>query len=208
MARSASPRSIARSSCWRSAAWPAPSRFPTAPRATSTSSTAATIITWFAPSAERRLNSFRRKWESWRKRSAGNTTLTPRATTSRSTASARIAGKRRARRSRSVSILRKYRRDDFDRLLQIDQACFVEGIAYSADEMRYFLSMPSAIILVAEQPETGAIQGFIIADRFRAPRTSRSMGRIITIDVAPQAQHSGLGTRLLTKAEEELARAG
>ncbi len=107
-----------------------------------------------------------------------------------------------------MSTLRKYRRDDFDRLLQIDHACFVEGIAYSADEMRFFLSMPSAITLVAEQPGTGAIQGFIIADRFRAPRTSRSMGRIITIDVAPQAQHSGLGTLLLAKAEEELTRAG
>src|SRR5260370_37110997 len=67
--------------------------------------------------------------------------------------------------------------------------------------------MPSAITLVGV--EAGAvIQGFIIADRFRQPRTSRAMGRIITIDVAPQAQHSGLGTLLLKKAEEALSQAG
>jgi ribosomal-protein-alanine N-acetyltransferase len=106
----------------------------------------------------------------------------------------------------AVLNLRKYRPTDFDRLLEIDQACFIEGIAYSESEMRYFLSMPSAIALVAER--TGNIQGFIIADTFRQPRTSRAMGRIITIDVDPQAQHSGLGTLLLTKAEESLAEAG
>jgi len=106
----------------------------------------------------------------------------------------------------AVFTLRKYRPADFDRLLAIDQACFVEGIAYSESEMRFFLSMPSATTLVAEK--AGNIQGFIVADRFRQPRTSHAMGRIITIDVAPQAQHSGLGTLLLNKAEETLAQAG
>ncbi len=101
--------------------------------------------------------------------------------------------------------LRKYRREDFERLLEIDQACFLEGIAYNADEMRYFLSMPSAITLVGVGG--GTIQGFIIADRFRQRRGSRFMGRIITIDVAPDVQHGGLGTLLLTAAENELRQA-
>ena len=104
--------------------------------------------------------------------------------------------------------LRQYRSADFDRLLEIDRACFIDGIAYSEDEMRYFLSMPSAITLIVEQAGKGVIQGFIVADRFRQPRTSRAMGRIITIDVAPGAQHSGVGTLLLQRAEENLARAG
>jgi [ribosomal protein S18]-alanine N-acetyltransferase len=108
----------------------------------------------------------------------------------------------------TVFTLRKYRPADFDRLLKIDRACFVEGIAYSEDEMRYFLSMPSAITTVAERQGNGVIQGFIIADCFRQPRTTRAMGRIITIDVAPQAQHSGLGTLLLKKAEDVLSNAG
>jgi [ribosomal protein S18]-alanine N-acetyltransferase len=50
--------------------------------------------------------------------------------------------------------------------------------------------------------------GFIIADRFRPRRASRSMGKIITIDVAPEAQHSGLGTLLMSAAEGELKSAG
>jgi ribosomal-protein-alanine N-acetyltransferase len=34
------------------------------------------------------------------------------------------------------------------------------------------------------------------------------MGRIITIDVTPPAQHTGLGSLLLTSAETELRQAG
>jgi ribosomal protein S18 acetylase RimI-like enzyme len=115
-----------------------------------------------------------------------------------------------------VPRLRKYRLADFDRLVEIDQACFVEGIAYTREEMRYFLELPSALTLVATQKdsaETGArdhekIQGFIIADRSRQRRASRSMGRIITIDVMAPARNSGLGALLLTAAEKELKQAG
>jgi ribosomal-protein-alanine N-acetyltransferase len=105
-----------------------------------------------------------------------------------------------------VPELRKYRPGDFGRLIEIDEACFVEGIAYSADEMRYFLAQASALTLVGT--EDGKIQGFIITDCFRQRRGSRFMGRIITIDVAPPAQHTGLGTLLLTSAETELRQAG
>ena len=102
--------------------------------------------------------------------------------------------------------LRKYHPADYERLLEIDQACFVEGIAYTEEEMRYFLAMPTAMVLVGLLEEK--VQGFVIADRFRPRRSSRSMGRIITIDVAPLAQHSGLGRLLLTSSEEELKAAG
>jgi ribosomal protein S18 acetylase RimI-like enzyme len=105
-----------------------------------------------------------------------------------------------------VLTVRKYQPQDFPRLLEIDQACFVEGIAYSKEEMRYFLSLPTAISLIGLQGEE--IVGFIIADRFRPRRASRSMGKIITIDVAPAAQHSGLGTLLMSSAERELKSAG
>jgi ribosomal protein S18 acetylase RimI-like enzyme len=105
-----------------------------------------------------------------------------------------------------VLTVRQYRPQDFPHLLEIDQACFVAGIAYSEEEMRYFLSMPTSISLVGLQNEE--IVGFIIADRFRPRRASRSMGKIITIDVAPAAQHSGLGTLLMSAAETELKSAG
>jgi len=105
-----------------------------------------------------------------------------------------------------VLSVRQYQPQDFPRLLEIDQSCFVEGIAYSKEEMRYFVGMPTAISFVGLQDEE--IIGFIIADRFRPRRASRSVGKIITIDVVPQAQHSGLGTLLMSSAESELKRAG
>jgi len=105
-----------------------------------------------------------------------------------------------------VLIVRKYQRSDFLRLLEIDQSCFVEGIAYSEEELHYFLNMPTAISLVGLQDQE--IMGFVIADRFRPRRASRSIGKIITIDVSPQGQHSGLGTLLMSSAESELKQAG
>ncbi|MBZ5490840.1 MAG: GNAT family N-acetyltransferase [Acidobacteriia bacterium] len=106
----------------------------------------------------------------------------------------------------SVITLRNYQPKDFSRLLEIDQSCFVEGIAYSREEMRYFLAVPTAITLVGLQDDE--IMGFVIADRFRPRRASRSMGKIITIDVAPEAQHSGVGTVLMSAVEGELKQAG
>jgi len=99
-----------------------------------------------------------------------------------------------------------YQPQDFPRLLEIDQSCFVEGIAYSKEELRYFVGMPTAISLVGLQDEE--IMGFIIADRFRPRRASRSVGKIITIDVAPKGQHSGMGTLLMSSAEAELKSVG
>lgn len=89
--------------------------------------------------------------------------------------------------------------------MEIDHACFVAGIAYPEDEMQYFLSRRSAITLVAEEEKR--IRGFVIADRFRSRRSAHCMGRIITIDVTPEAQRSGVGALLLTGVEQELKRA-
>ena len=102
--------------------------------------------------------------------------------------------------------VRQYQNADFSRLLEIDQTCFVEGIAYCEEEMRYFLGMPGAITLVGLQDER--IMGFVIADRFRPRRATRLVGKIITIDVAPQVQHSGMGTLLMSSAESGLKQAG
>ena len=102
--------------------------------------------------------------------------------------------------------IRKYQRSDFPSLLAIDQSCFIEGIAYSEQELHYFLSMPTAISLVGLNDEN--ITGFVIADCFRPRRASRSVGKIITIDVVPSAQHSGMGTLLISSAEAELKQAG
>lgn len=105
-----------------------------------------------------------------------------------------------------VLTLRRYVPEDFPRLMEIDHACFAEGIAYPEEEMRYFLKMPSAITIVGSEGK--AVKGFVIADHFRPRKGTQAMGRIITIDVAPDAQKSGLGSMLLAGAEEELKKAG
>jgi len=105
-----------------------------------------------------------------------------------------------------VLTLRNYRALDFERLLEIDQVCFVHGIAYSAAELQHFLNLRSAVRIVGEQD--GEIKGFIIADKFRPRRSEQSMGQIITIDVLEDARRSGLGGQLLAAAEEELRKSG
>ena len=106
-----------------------------------------------------------------------------------------------------VFTLRPYREADFPRIMEIDHLCFVEGIAYPEDEMRYFLRLPTARTIVAEDA-SGRIMGFIIADAFRPRRFSALMGRIITIDVEPSVQKSGLGRQLLKAAEQHVREAG
>lgn len=98
--------------------------------------------------------------------------------------------------------LRPYRNGDFARLVEIDHSCFPEGIAYPEEEMRSYLEMPSAITLVAAEGKR--IVGFVIADRFHSRRWSRAMGRIITIDVLPELQGTGIGDKMLSAAEEKL----
>lgn len=102
--------------------------------------------------------------------------------------------------------LRDYRPEDFPQLLEIDQACFVEGIAYSARELRYYLGRPSALRIVGESG--GTIKGFIIADRYRPRQSTELLGHIITIDVLPEARRTGLGSRLMAAAEEKLKEEG
>jgi [ribosomal protein S18]-alanine N-acetyltransferase len=102
--------------------------------------------------------------------------------------------------------LRPYRNGDFARLLEIDHACFAEGIAYPEEEMRLYLELPSATTLVAEEKKR--IVGFVIADRFHSRRSDRAMGRIITIDVLPEAQGTGIAGKMLTTAEDNLRESG
>ena len=50
-------------------------------------------------------------------------------------------------------ILREYRAVDFERLWQIDQLCFPQGISYTQMELSGFITARNAITLVAEFDE-------------------------------------------------------
>ena len=97
--------------------------------------------------------------------------------------------------------LRDFRPEDFERLWQLDQRCFVAGISYSRLELRYYIDRKSVFTILAEENEK--LLGFLIADRNR-----RDSGHIITIDVEPGQQRKGIGTLLLNAAEQRLERAG
>jgi ribosomal protein S18 acetylase RimI-like enzyme len=114
--------------------------------------------------------------------------------------------------------LRKLRPGDFEVLWEIDQKCFPPGISYSRQELSAYIRRWSAFTVVAEQetPEESAssqgsnsknarnktIVGFIVAEISR-----RNEGHIITIDVLPEVRQHGIGSKLLTTAEERLREA-
>ena len=96
--------------------------------------------------------------------------------------------------------IRTYRADDFLRLHEIDQSCYVAGIAYSRRTLKWFLAQPNAECLVAELE--GRVIGFILTE------SQRGMAHIITIDVLAEHRRTGAGTALLEAAERSLAARG
>jgi ribosomal-protein-alanine N-acetyltransferase len=105
--------------------------------------------------------------------------------------------------------LRDYHPADFQRLWQIDQLCFPPGIAFTQMDLTGFVSRRNAITLVAEfaSPADGAdpratIAGFVVA------QPGRKIGRVLTLDIVPEARRSGLGFRLLQECERRLRARG
>src|SRR5271165_4989703 len=117
--------------------------------------------------------------------------------------------------------IRDYRAADFDRLWQIDQLCFPEGIAYTQMDLTGFIMKRNAITLVAEVHSANAIAngkhgrdadvlnnhpaiaGFVVAHPIRG-----RIGRILTLDIVPEARRFGLASRLMPECEQRLRAAG
>ena len=92
--------------------------------------------------------------------------------------------------------IRQYEARDFGALYKLDQACFPPGISYSKFSLQYFLNLPAADCLVAE--EGRKLAGFILAE------ANPPLAHIITLDVAEQHRRKGVGTALLTEIEKHL----
>lgn len=90
--------------------------------------------------------------------------------------------------------IRQYEGRDFAALHKLDQACFPPGIAYSKWSLQYFLGLPAAECLVAEEGKQ--IVGFILAEK------NPPLAHIITLDVAPEHRRKGLGAALLGEMEK------
>ena len=103
-------------------------------------------------------------------------------------------------------LIRDYRAADFDRLWRIDQACFPPGIAYTQMDLTGFVTRRKAITLVAQLPEESEFAREIVG--FAVAQPVRNIGRILTLDVLPQARRFGLGSRLMEACEVRLRIAG
>lgn len=101
--------------------------------------------------------------------------------------------------------LRDVRDSDLPALYALDQLCYRSGIAYSIQEMRYYLRRRGAVSILAEDSK-GLLAGFAIAEPVRYGRSAA--GHIITIDVAPERLRQGIGTLLMDAMESRLAGAG
>jgi [ribosomal protein S18]-alanine N-acetyltransferase len=103
-------------------------------------------------------------------------------------------------------LIRDYRATDFDVLWKIDQICFPPGIAYTQMDLTGFVTRRKAITRVAEfapaSEFAGGIAGFAVAQPIR------NIGRILTLDILPEARRFGLGSRLLRDCEARLHAAG
>ena len=96
--------------------------------------------------------------------------------------------------------LRAHEPRDFAALFRLDQACFPPGIAYSKTMLRYFLKLPSADGLVAD--DGGKIVGFILTEE------NPPLAHVITLDVAESHRRRGVGSALLSESERNLALRG
>ena len=97
--------------------------------------------------------------------------------------------------------LRDYSSANFEQLWALDQKCFPPGIAYSREELAFYLESPAAICLIAWSK--GKILGFALGNRDR-----RGFGHIITLDVDPVRQRSGCGSTLIEALETRFANTG
>ena len=94
-------------------------------------------------------------------------------------------------------VLRDFLPQDFETIWKLDQICFTRGIAYSKTELNYFLRQSNSFCVVAER--AGVVSGFAVVEV-----NAKKTGRIITIDVHPDARRSGLGSLLMRAVEERL----
>jgi ribosomal-protein-alanine N-acetyltransferase len=96
------------------------------------------------------------------------------------------------------TVIRHASHEDFETLLEIDEASFPGGVAYDANELAYFMNREGAETIVAE--EEGEIVAFLIVEVHRTRRSAT----VVTLDVRENHRRSGYGTQLLERSEEML----
>lgn len=96
-------------------------------------------------------------------------------------------------------MIRRASLQDLSVIAEIEAECFGRD-AYPRSLLKWLLVSPNAVALVAE--EGGEVVGFAAA------AFTPSAATIYTVDVRPGKRRRGIGTRLLSALEKELAKAG
>ena len=102
--------------------------------------------------------------------------------------------------------LRPYRPSDLAAIVSLDQACFTPPFRFSRRAMRDFVEVACAISVVAYERVSARIVGFVVVHL--VPDVASLRGHIVTLDVHPEWGRSGIGSELLTSAEDAATRAG
>jgi ribosomal-protein-alanine N-acetyltransferase len=100
----------------------------------------------------------------------------------------------------SPAQLRAYRPPDFETLYRIDQICFPKGISYGRFELKVYLRSEHTHCVIAET--SGEIAGFILTELIV------DEAHIITLDVLEDYRRQGIGSLLLSAAEEKMTSRG
>jgi ribosomal-protein-alanine N-acetyltransferase len=96
--------------------------------------------------------------------------------------------------------LRPYTSADLDTMVALDDVCFAAPFRFSRASMKSFAEAKNACVVVAESGES--LAGFCILHVERSRR--RTVGYVVTLDVAPEHRRRGLATELM-QAVERLA---
>jgi ribosomal-protein-alanine N-acetyltransferase len=100
----------------------------------------------------------------------------------------------------SSSIVRPASLEDFERIMELEHACFEGELAYSRRQLHYLVFLANSTTLVEESQ--GVVRGFIIV-LYKAGST---VAGIETVNVDPLYRKQGVGRRLLTAAETDIRR--
>jgi ribosomal protein S18 acetylase RimI-like enzyme len=92
--------------------------------------------------------------------------------------------------------------DDFERIAELERACFEGALAYSRRQLRYLVFNANSTVLV--ETAGAVIQGFIIV----LYRTGSSVAGVETVNVDPSYRKQGVARRLLAAAEKDTRKKG
>ncbi len=104
--------------------------------------------------------------------------------------------------SSNQSSIRHAESHDFEGIMHLENTCFPGDLAYSRDQMRHLVYRANGITLVEASDDS--LHGYLTM----LMRRNSDMAILETIGVHPDCQGEGVGTRLLTEAEEKLLEMG